>query len=192
MSGFQTNQVCEVCGAPALFYVQAARERRWIEFHAFCVPHGEDFRIQYFPPGPIEAALSSDARFDIEMLVIRKNEWEAMYYLKEETGARRFCSTMGYCEAVALYWALDPTSAPSSGTHKALADTISSLGGALSDVIIKPREGHEAGFRALLRMRQAGNLAEVPTRPSDAIIVAVLCGVPILVSKDAFARLTAK
>jgi bifunctional DNase/RNase len=74
-------------------------------------------------------------------------------------------------------------------THRAMASSISLLGGVLEYIEIDRYIPLHQTYEAKLYMRQMNSDLRLDVRPSDAIVLAVICEVPILVSKDVLAVL---
>ena len=73
-----------------------------------------------------------------------------------------------------------PPPAPRPLTHELLASTIELLGGELQDIFISELRDHT--YFAKLRISCEGELIEIDSRPSDAIVIAVILDVPIFVA----------
>jgi len=93
---------------------------------------------------------------------------------------------MGYCEAASLYLNVQRSTDTEPGAPVIFADAIAVLGGSVQDVLIHGFSDIENCFLASLRIRQGDQLIEVDARPSDAISLAVVCDVPILISPMAW------
>ncbi len=89
---------------------------------------------------------------------------------------------IGDGEAVAIARALQGMSPPRPMTHDLLVGVMETLGGTLEEVRIT--EVREATFYGILRIRTAGGVREVDTRPSDALALAVRTGARILVAPE--------
>ncbi len=187
------SATCEVCGNPSLFHLCLAEGRKWTQEHDFCQSHVDETFARHFRHGRVglypEPELEATTRFDIEMLVVRKGNWESLCYLREVGGTRRFWSTIGFCDGFALYWLVQHSFNNRPGTHAVFANTIAVLGGTLQEVVIDGHTESEPWFNAFLHIQQAGQTLKVSVRPSDAINLAIFCDVQIWVSKEAFAKL---
>lgn len=100
--------------------------------------------------------------------------------LKEVEGSRRMPIIIGVPEAQAIANELEGVRAQRPMTHDLLKDVIEALGAQLREVFIHSlREGT---FYASLNFEFSG--LEIDARPSDAIAIAVRCGVPIFVDES--------
>jgi uncharacterized protein len=87
---------------------------------------------------------------------------------------------IGEAEAVAIARALQGMTVPRPMTHDLLVGVMETLGGTLEEVRVT--EIRDATFYGLLRIRTAGGIREVDTRPSDALALAVRTQARILVA----------
>jgi uncharacterized protein len=96
--------------------------------------------------------------------------------LKEVNGLRRLPIIIGAFEAQSIALEMEGIKPPRPLTHDLLKNVMDSLGANLTDVYIN--ELKDGTFYARLSM----DSQEVDSRPSDAIALAVRCGVPIYVA----------
>jgi uncharacterized protein len=100
--------------------------------------------------------------------------------LKEAHGNRRLTIVIGVPEAQAIANELEGIRPQRPMTHDLLKNTIDVLGGHVKDVVINAlREGT---YYAQIIFEYSG--LELDSRPSDAIALAIRCGVPIYVTED--------
>jgi bifunctional DNase/RNase len=100
--------------------------------------------------------------------------------LKESDGPRRMPIIIGVPEAQAIANELEGVHAQRPMTHDLLRNVIEALGGRLREVVIHSLK--EGTFYASLIFDFSD--LEVDARPSDAIAIAVRCGVPIFVAEE--------
>ena len=100
--------------------------------------------------------------------------------LKETDGARRMPIIIGVPEAQAIANELEGVNAQRPMTHDLLKNVIEALGSQLKEVAIHSLK--EGTFYASLVFDFSD--LEVDARPSDAIAIAVRCGVPIYVDEE--------
>lgn len=100
--------------------------------------------------------------------------------LKEAEGPRRMPIIIGVPEAQAIANELEGVRAQRPMTHDLLRNVIEALGGQLREVVIHSLK--EGTFYASLNFEFSD--LEVDARPSDAIAIAVRCGVPIYVAEE--------
>ena len=96
--------------------------------------------------------------------------------LKEVNGLRRLPIIIGAFEAQSIALEMEGIKPPRPLTHDLLKNIMDSLGASLTDVYIN--ELKDGTFYARLSL----DTQEVDSRPSDAIALAVRCGVPIYVA----------
>jgi len=89
---------------------------------------------------------------------------------------------IGPFEADAIAMALQHLDPPRPMTHDLLKQVISELGATVSHILIT--ELAENTFHARIVIDLAGRHVEVDSRPSDAMALAVRCGVPMYVGDE--------
>jgi bifunctional DNase/RNase len=138
-----------------------------------CVP---DLPRPRMPTMPVAMELSR--------IIISEINSEQVIFLKEIDGERTFPILIGIFEATSIDRRVKHQEAPRPLTHDLLVSSVEALGGEFQDVVISELKEHT--YYAVLRVRQAGELIEIDSRPSDAIAVAVTCDpqLPIYVSED--------
>ncbi len=100
--------------------------------------------------------------------------------LKESDGPRRMPIIIGVPEAQAIANELEGVRPQRPMTHDLMRSIIESLGAQLREVTIHSLK--EGTFYAALVFEYSD--LEIDARPSDAIAIAVRCGVPIFVSEE--------
>lgn len=100
--------------------------------------------------------------------------------LKEEGGRRRLPIIIGGFEAQAIALELEGYVPPRPMTHDLLKTSLETFGAVLSEIVIN--DLRDGTFYAKLVFED--NNIELDARPSDAIALAVRCGVPIYINSD--------
>lgn len=93
---------------------------------------------------------------------------------------------IGQCEADAIAMALQHIEPPRPMTHDLLNNIIQELGATVSHVLIS--ELKDNTYHGRIVMDVAGRHVEIDSRPSDAMALAVRCGVPIYVTDKVMAQ----
>jgi bifunctional DNase/RNase len=168
---------------------QLAWRRDWCEIHA-----RELLQKQWSEPPatrnlgpariPVTCPSTGWTEFDPELLAYEDDKLQAHLLLSEVSGSRRFWIAIGYAESAALYWKIERKSFVRPLTHDALATTISGLDGKLREVLIDEFLPAQHVFHAKLRIAQSRDVVAVDVRPSDGIIMAMACNVPIFVAHN--------
>lgn len=128
--------------------------------------------------------------FDIELLLLdERQERPCQFSLREVGGKRRLDCAIGICEAAALQRELERLATPRPLTHRAMVSLMAALGGCLERVVVDRLHPEQRIYEAKLHIRQATEAAVVDVRVSDAVILAVICEVPLFVSHEVLARL---
>ncbi|HMO86504.1 MAG TPA: bifunctional nuclease family protein [Lacipirellulaceae bacterium] len=131
--------------------------------------------------------------FDVDYLLWDETldmPWGRHYVnLIEVGGIRRLGFPIGVEASSALSFALHRSQARRPMTHQAMAQLIASLGGILQSVEIDKFSPAEQIYEAKLHIRQMKTDMDVDLRPSDAIVLSLVCDVPIIVSPIVLAAL---
>jgi bifunctional DNase/RNase len=102
--------------------------------------------------------------------------------LGEVEGSRRLPIIIGAFEAQAIALELEKIQPPRPMTHDLIRDLFDAAGADVVDVVID--ELREGTFFAKIRYTMNGEEAQLDSRPSDAVAVAVRLGAPIFVAAE--------
>lgn len=102
--------------------------------------------------------------------------------LKETEGERYLPIWIGAVEATAIAFALQGIQTPRPMTHDLMRDVLAEAGVDVERILIS--ELVEQTFYAIIRMSAGQRTAEVSSRPSDAIALAVRINAPIFASEE--------
>jgi hypothetical protein len=102
--------------------------------------------------------------------------------LKDNEADRYLPIWIGPYEAEAITIALQQVKPPRPLTHDLLKNITTALGATVSEILIDELEDNT--FHARIVMDIDGRHAEIDSRPSDAMALAVRCGVPIFVAEE--------
>jgi len=108
---------------------------------------------------------------ELSRIIISDMNDQQVVWLREVDGPRSFAIVIGIFEAASINRHVKGEESQRPLTHDLLCSVIDHLGGELEDVVITSLQDHT--YFALLRIRRAGELVEVDSRPSDAIALAV-------------------
>lgn len=120
-----------------------------------------------------------EVRMDLAQIVISETRDTQIIVLRERDGNRSLPIVIGLTEALAIDRRVKGVQLQRPLTHDLLANVIESLSAELEKIVINDLQDHT--FYAKLVIRQAGELIEVDSRPSDAIALGVASEVPIYV-----------
>jgi bifunctional DNase/RNase len=192
-----TSETCIVvgCKKDPLVHIHRAWNHRIGQEARVCADHVDDFLNRYYemPTVGVGASLSwRDAVvFDIEMVMYdERQDKPCQFSLREIGGSRRLDCRTGPFEAAALLRELERLVAPRPSTHCAMVSVMATLGGRLDRVLVDKLLPGERTYEAKLQIHQAAGAVVVDVRISDAVILAVICDVPIFVSNEVLAHLT--
>ena len=183
------NEVCTSpgCEQNAVVWTYPVWKRRVRYPGMYCEEHAQVFRANYCAQqlsgeGPPQC-WGEAVGFDIELVIVDSRPDKACSFsLREVGGSRRLDCQIGIFEAAALQRELEGLSYPRPLTHHAMASTITALGSQLEHVVIdKFFPAQEVNYEAKLHIQQRDETILVDVRPSDAIVLAVICDVPIVV-----------
>jgi bifunctional DNase/RNase len=117
---------------------------------------------------------------ELSRIIISEDNEQQIIFLKEVDGDRTLPIVIGIFEATSIDRRVKGLPASRPLTHDLVASTIDRLGGELEDILISGFK--DSTYFAKLRIRHEGELIEVDSRPSDAIVMALTADVPIYVS----------
>jgi uncharacterized protein len=102
--------------------------------------------------------------------------------LKETQGDRYLPIWIGAVEATAIAFALQGVETPRPMTHDLMRDMLSEMNAEVERIVISDLV--DQTFFATIKMASNGNKAEVSSRPSDAIALAVRINAPLYASEE--------
>ncbi|QDU09567.1 bifunctional nuclease family protein [Gimesia aquarii] len=115
---------------------------------------------------------------ELSRIIISEIGDQQVIYLREVNGERIFPILIGIFEATTIDRRVNQEFSPQRPlTHDLLKNTIESLGGRLTDIVITHLEDHT--YYAMLRVDQNGELVEIDSRPSDAIALSIHYDPPV-------------
>ena len=125
---------------------------------------------------------------ELARIVINDIGDQQVVFLREIEGGRSFPILIGLFEAGAINRRITEDPPPRPLTHDLLRSTGEQLGGEIEDVVITDLRNHT--YFAVLRIRFAGELIEVDSRPSDALAISVHYDppLPVYVHEDVLAE----
>lgn len=106
--------------------------------------------------------------------------------LKEKDGNRVLPLWTGPPEADLLFMTLRGSVGPRPMPHDLMADLIRVLGGRVEQVAITDQSN--VGYHATISLAVDGRTADVDARPTDALLLAVRTGKPLLISENILDR----
>lgn len=126
-------------------------------------------------------------RVELARIIISENNEEQVIFLKETQGERTFPIVIGIWEAVAIDRNLKQKKMQRPMTHDLIENVIRGLDASLERIVVSDLK--DRTFYAKLLLRRNGKTAEIDSRPSDAIALAVQMQVPIFVEERVFTKL---
>jgi bifunctional DNase/RNase len=186
---------CEDCDQPATLHISLAQGYACYEEHHYCEPHAHAF-LSRQPQASFRGASTrpeGEVPIDLEKVIISEVHEQQVLFLRQVGDVRTFPFMCGIFEATSIDRRLKGLASPRPLTHDAFVATITAMGGRLRDVVI--HDLRDNTYFAKLRIHQttdpisgANRLVEVDVRPSDAVCLAITCGVPILIPEKLLAE----
>ena len=121
-------------------------------------------------------------QMELARIIISELKDQQVVILRELEGARHLPIVIGIFEATSINRHVKGEESQRPLTHDLVRNVVEEMGGELQDVVINKLE--EGTYFALLRIRRAGELLEVDSRPSDAIALAVQFRPPLPIYVD--------
>jgi bifunctional DNase/RNase len=128
---------------------------------------------------------------EVEVSEIRRSQEEEdllrrkhVMVLAERGGDRRLPIWIGPAEAMALALMLESVEMPRPFTYKLAAGLVEAAGSSITEVRVTRLL--DSVFYASVVVRGTGEPREVDARPSDAVSLALSCGVPIWLNSELF------
>jgi bifunctional DNase/RNase len=135
------------------------------------------------PPGG--SGTSPEVHLEVCRIIISEIHEQQVIMLREVGGERSFSIMIGIFEATSIDRRVKRLPCPRPLTQDAWLNTISALGASVQAACIK--ELREATYYATLRLYHSGQLTEIDMRPSDAVAMAILAEVPIVIPESLLA-----
>ena len=185
---------CAQCVEQATLHITEAREHALYDELHLCETCGRQYLVradaQPSPdtrlPGPHTQL--DEYRLDVVRVIISELDAHQIVVFREVGGPRSFPLVIGIFEATSIDRRLRGEQSSRPLTHDAWFATIAALGSELQAVGIDRLEDHT--FFASLRMARLGEAEiRVDIRPSDAVVMAFVARVPILIPNDLLVEL---
>ena len=190
------SEACIVAGCEkeAVVSVHRAWNHRIGQEARVCADHIDGFLNRYYDMQIVgdgtPQTTGGAVVFDVEMVLYdERRDKPCQLSLREVGGTRRLDCRVGPFEAAAIQWELERLSTPRPLTDRAMVSVMAALGGRLEHVVVHGFLPEQHIYEAKLYIRQAKEAVVVDVRISDAVILAVICEVPILVSNEVLAHL---
>jgi bifunctional DNase/RNase len=177
------------CRKEAYIHVTEAADGIAVSERHFCEEHAALFLRQYQDQKKLVSASQgigtvAAVRFEIEIVTTNDNEDCQMLYLREHGKDRRFGLTIGIFEATAILYRLRQIAPPRPMTHDAMVNLVQGLGGQIRDVVVDQFDPTTRFFSAKVRIKHQDQEILVDMRPSDALVLSIICRVPFLITES--------
>lgn len=176
---------CEIseCQQSAVIHITHFRESVYSGVQHLCPVHGENFAILAKSTWHVTTGSEGPDKEPVPMLLesIAYHDGYATtaMILREQGGDRLFILPGDYYTAAAISQSLQQGERP--GSHHAMAMILAACGASLLNVIVTncDSNGH---FHTAVSIKTASDRKTIDVRPSDALSLAHVCQVPIMVS----------
>lgn len=180
---------CDGCAEDVTYRTYPVLHRAIHNPAQWCIEHWRVFLDSYKTHEHVGEAsgLSTDncKLFDVELLVIDSQpDGQCHLFLHEVGGAERLDCPIGLFESAALLRQLQHLDFPRPLTHHAMIAAISELGGEPQSVVIDSYYPEVGIYTSKITIRQKRKTRLLDLRPSDAIVLAVICDIPIYAHKS--------
>jgi len=125
-----------------------------------------------------------DIEVELSRIIIDEGSDQQVIVLKEKHGHRTMPIVIGIVEIMAIDRRLKGKTTIRPMTHDLLGNVIDALGAKIEKVVISDIKNHT--FYATIHLSINGKTANVDSRPSDAIAIAVASAVPLYVAEHVF------
>jgi bifunctional DNase/RNase len=185
------------CQKEAVIYIVEVRDRRNLPQKPLCERHAVD-HLPFCEPNGGRISIGTGlfgalSRFELRFVVFFGEHFfsttmgEGLYF-REVIGSKRFCTTVTRDAARSILLTMERGVGPRLFTFPAFAKILETLGAKLEEVVFDEIDPKENYLHAKLKLRQGDRLIDVDVEPSDAVALAIACGVPILITDAVFAR----
>jgi hypothetical protein len=180
------------CDNPARIYVSSIQNRAVLRHSGACREHANDLFALECQKVPSDRAVrpgyGDTVNVDLCYVLFdsarQPHEGPATIGLSE-VGAkgRLLIGRIGFCEAWVLDIALKQEAVPRPLTYPLMARIIDSLGAHVERVVIDELDTAQEAYYAKLHISRGTEAVVLDCRPSDALVIAVICAAPIFVKR---------
>ena len=181
---------CDKCVSPAAFYVLERRQQPELVERWLCVQHARAFLdhacLNYAGPGGAAfESLEQRIAHSVAILAIPLSDEPCVVYLDRDDGPGTTLCIIGQVESRGIANGMLGRSvgytASWPSTYGGMNNIIAALGGKLTWVVIDQMDESSRYYAKLCISAKNSEPTFVDMRPSDAIALALECGVPIYV-----------
>lgn len=193
---------CEYCSDESSAYITQAVDSSSVATYHLCAAHAsQHFQLHhdrysgnsYLGPGDSES-IGTGTVFDFDFLLwdrLRDPPWgyQALSLI-ERGGRRRFTLQIDVCVARSIDFELQGFKSSRPLTYQMISSIVATLGGRLLHIEIDRVYPASGIYEAKLHIHCDRNTVLIDARPSDAIALAIMCKLPIVVSDGVLHVLT--
>ncbi len=181
------------CASDGIVHLTLVRAGLNAIYRAACPAHAEFLiRAARHQSNAAHSRAQEGGEAQVRLVLVLYDEanGQSTIFLRDEAGAAALRIQSGHPEAACLHHILTrPGPFPRPTTHDAFLSSVKALGGTLEKVLLDEIDEPTCVFFAklVLRPSSASGAVLVDVRPSDAIALSLLSGVPIMVTQPVLA-----
>ena len=186
---------CSVAGCDnrASVYLSSIEHRAVLSHLGACREHADDLFARECQKVPSDCPVRTDyagmASVDLRFVLFdcakQPHEGPATIGLSEAAATGRLViGRIGFCEAAALDVALKQRATARPLTYPLMVQIMDALGARVDRVVIDQLVTAQETYYAKLHISRGTEAVVVDCRPSDALVIAVICAIPIFVTRD--------
>jgi bifunctional DNase/RNase len=179
-SSAATVRRCEQCERPQILHITTVNRGGELSEAHLCEECARPVLMQPYPPDTKPVSRAEEVRVEVERVVISEIHDQQVIVLREVEGERRLPFVLGIFEALAVDRALKGVPSPRPLTYDAWLATVAALGAGVQAACI--HEFREHTYFAEVRLHRGGELVRMDVRPSDALMLALKAGAPVLIA----------
>src|SRR5579885_207073 len=179
-SSAATLRRCERCVRPQVLHITTVSRAGELSECHLCE---ECARSLVQQPGPADTrpvSRSKEVPVEVERVIISEIHDQQVIVFRETEGERRLQLVVGIFEATTVDRTLKGAPCPRPLTHDAWLATVTALGAGVQAACINDLQEHT--YFAEVWLRRDGELIPVDVRPSDALVLALKAGAPMLIA----------
>jgi uncharacterized protein len=129
---------------------------------------------------------SATIALEVDLVLISERSEQQAIYLGQAGGPRRLVFRTGVCEASAINWVIRGVQTARPFVHSMVANLVKAFGGTVVEVLVA--DFIDGVFDAKIRIAHGAGTLEIGARLSDAVALAIVTNVPILLANRAADR----
>jgi bifunctional DNase/RNase len=171
---------CERCERPQVLHITTVSRGGELSEAHLCEECSRPVLEQPYPSDTRALSLSEEVRVEVERVVMSEIHDQQLIVFREVEGERRLPFVLGIFEATAVDRTVKGVPSTRPLTHDAWLAAVAALGAGVQAACI--HDLREQTYFAEVRLHRGGELVRVDVRPSDALMLALKAGAPVLIA----------